>query len=147
VPKVAYDLEPAPAVSEAVNTPAMEKLRSMLATMSSKPAASPSAEPAPKPASQSDPMVYQSGASGVVPPVGIRPQLPRDLPANVNKDQLARIELVVLPDGTVGSVKLLGHRNIHDAMFLSAVKAWEFKPALKDGQPVAYRKIVWMAFQ
>ena len=144
---MAYDLEPVvPAGPEPVNTPAMEKLRSMLATMSSKPASDASSEPAAKP-TVPDPTVYQNGATGVVPPVGVRPQLPRELPTNVNKDQLARIELVVLPDGTVGSVKLLGHRNIHDAMFLSAVKAWEFKPALKDGQPVTYRKIVWMAFQ
>ena len=145
VPQVAYDLDPVPAAPEPVNTPAMEKLRGMLASMSSKPPAA-SAEPAAK-RQVPDPTVYQTGAAGVVPPVGVRPQLPRDLPSNVNKDQLAQIELVVLPDGTVGSVKLLGHRNVHDAMFLSAVKAWEFKPALKDGQPVMYRKIVWMAFQ
>ena len=29
-------------------------------------------------------------------------------------------------------------------MFLSAVKAWRFQPALKDGQPVRFRKNIWM---
>lgn len=103
---------------------------------------------APPPGSKLEPdtTVY-SAADGVRAPVSIRPQLPRDLPPNVSKDQVARIELVVLPDGTVGSVKLFGHRNVHDAMFLSAVKAWEFKPAVKNGLPVAYRTTVWVAFQ
>jgi hypothetical protein len=30
---------------------------------------------------------------------------------------------------------------------LSAAKAWEFRPALKDGRAVKYRKVVWMARQ
>ena len=102
--------------------------------------------PSTRPQGSRDRTIY-SAADNVTPPVGVRPQLPRELPSNVSKQQLARIELVILPDGTVGSVKLLDHRNVHDAMFLSAVKAWEFRPAVKDGEPVSYRKIVWMAFE
>jgi hypothetical protein len=56
--------------------------------------------------------------------------------------------MTILEDGTVESVKLLGKRHtVHDAMMLSAAKAWEFQPALKDGHPVKYRKTVWMAVQ
>jgi hypothetical protein len=84
---------------------------------------------------------------GVVPPISIRPQLPRELPSDINRDQLVSIELVVLPDGTVDSVRLVEARNMQDVMWLSAVKAWQFRPALKDGFPVKYRKIVWIVPQ
>lgn len=140
MPKVvAFDLDPSPAVIE-------ETVPVAVAVPSSAPltGAADATEKTPK----ADLTVYSPASAGVVPPVGIRPQLPRELPANVDKNQLGRIELVVLPDGTVGSVKLLDHpHNVHESMFLSAVKAWEFRPATKDGRPVTYRKIIWMAFQ
>jgi len=92
--------------------------------------------------------VYSPQSAEVVPPVGIRPQLPRELPPNMRREDLLSIEVTVLSDGTVDSVKLLGEiRNVHDLMWLSAVKAWQFRPALKDGHPVKYRKTVWIAPQ
>lgn len=95
-----------------------------------------------------DGVVYSAADPGVVPPVGVRPQLPKGLPPNVNKDQLGRIELIVLPDGTVGSVKLLGpSRGVPEAMLLSAAKAWTFEPAQVNGRPVSYRKVVWLMLQ
>jgi hypothetical protein len=63
-------------------------------------------------------------------------------------EQLYRVELIVTEDGAVDSVKLLGMpHTVHDFMFLSAAKAWQFHPALKDGVPVRYRKTVWIASQ
>jgi hypothetical protein len=32
-------------------------------------------------------------------------------------------------------------------MWLSAIKAWQFQPAMKDGRPVRYLKTVWIAPQ
>jgi hypothetical protein len=93
-----------------------------------------------------DPIVYSSDSRGVTPPVGLRPQFPTELPADVRAEDLTRIELVILPDGTVDSVKLLDRpRNIHAFMLLSAAKAWQFRPATKDGEPVRYRKTFWVA--
>jgi hypothetical protein len=95
-----------------------------------------------------DGTIYSAISEGVTPPIGLRAQLPRQLPANIDKDKLGQIELVILPDGTVGSVKLVSWpTNVHEAMFLSAVKAWEFRPALKNERPVAYRKTIWVAFK
>jgi hypothetical protein len=92
-----------------------------------------------------DSRIYNPGSEGVSPPVSVRPQLRRELPATIAIDDLGRIELIVLEDGKVGSVKLLGSgHTISDAMMLSAAKTWEFRPALKDGHPVKYRKILWM---
>jgi hypothetical protein len=92
-----------------------------------------------------DQKVYSPDDATVIAPIGVRPQLPHVLPNDVRKEQLSQIELVVLADGTVGSVRLLGTRKgVLDAMLLSAAKAWTFKPAEKDGRPVAYRKTVWL---
>jgi len=32
-------------------------------------------------------------------------------------------------------------------MSLSAAKAWRFDPATKDGQPVRYRKSIWLVMR
>ena len=59
-----------------------------------------------------------------------------------------KLELVVDTDGTVESVRLLGRvPSIHDRMFLSVAKAWQFQPAVKNGMTVKYRKTVWIAVQ
>jgi hypothetical protein len=95
-----------------------------------------------------DETVYTPADSSVAPPIGIRPQLPRVLPEDIRKENLSQIELVILPDGTVGSVKLLGARkSVLEGMLLSAAKAWRFQPATRDGRPVSYRKNVWIAMQ
>ncbi len=137
VPFRAFDLEPVPPLDRSRPPTGSAALVS--------PTAQPSL-PANENGTATDPTIY-SAVDDVVPPVGVRPQLPRVLPSDLNKDHLATIELVVLPDGRVGSVKLLGHRNVHDAMFLSAVKAWEFRPALRNGRPVAYRKTIWLVLE
>ena len=112
--------------------------------------ASPEAIPVPsaEPENQSDGLVYSATDGDVTPPIGVRPQLPAVLPADVRKEQLGRIELTILSDGTVGAVKLLGERHsVPEAMLLSAAKAWTFTPATKHGRPVAYKKIVWLALR
>ena len=92
--------------------------------------------------------MFSPANSDVVPPIGIRPQLPRELPKNINREDLTRIELVVAADGTVETVRLASSpKTVHDRMWLSAVKAWQFQPALKDGRPVRYLKTVWIAPQ
>jgi hypothetical protein len=90
--------------------------------------------------------IFSATTDGVSAPVALRPQLPRELPPTVKRTDLRLIELVISPVGAVESVKLLGApRNVHDSMLLSAVKAWEFVPAVKDGVPVRYRKTITIA--
>jgi hypothetical protein len=97
------------------------------------------------PPSADEPM-YAANSDGVTPPVALRPQLPRELPPHTRRSDIRQIDLVISPNGTVESVKLVGvPRNVHDSMLLSAVKAWEFIPALKDGVAVRYRKTITVA--
>jgi hypothetical protein len=93
-----------------------------------------------------DSAIYSPRSEGVASPIALRPQLPRELPPDVNRSELRLIELVISPLGTVESVRLIGDpRNVHDSMLLSAAKAWVFRPAVKDGVPVRYRKTVSVA--
>jgi len=98
--------------------------------------------------SQVDGPIYSVESEGISAPVAVRPQLPRELPPDVKRTDLRQIDLVISRAGTVESVKLVGWpRNVKDSMLLSAVKAWEFVPALRDGQSVRYRKTIWIAQQ
>ena len=82
------------------------------------------------------------------PPVDVRPMLPRQLPRNVDVDKLSRIELIVARDGSVESAKLLGDRSdVQGGMFLSAAKSWLYRPAMKDGVAVRFRKLILVCFE
>jgi hypothetical protein len=144
-PLVGFDLDlpPTPAVVPAVSASVAPSSGPAIAS-----AAPPSKRPIAVAGHSSDSTIYSPDSRGVSAPVGVKPQLPRRLPAELDPNGLGRIELIVSSDGTVESVKLLkAPRNVHDSMFLSAAKAWQFQPALKDGFPVRYRKTVWIAPQ
>lgn len=92
--------------------------------------------------------VYTSADREIVAPVGVRPQLPRQLPRDVRREDLTQMELIILKDGTVGSARLISvPQNVVHGMLLSAAKAWKFAPATRAGRPVTYRKIVWLALR
>ncbi len=129
-----FDLEAAKPIPVGVPVP----------TPTIKPSAALPEAPVPAP----DDTIYSAEDPAITPPVGVRPQLPKVLPSEIQRDRLSQIELIVLPDGTVGSVKLLGRqRNVLEAMLLSAAKAWKFTPAMKGDQPVTYRKLVWLVVE
>jgi hypothetical protein len=143
-PVVAFDLELPPAHAAAPAAAAVGRNgESAIET-----AAPPSKRSIATAGYSPDLTIYSPDSRGVSAPVGVKPQLPRRLPAELDPNGLGRIELIVATDGTVESVKLLkAPRSVHDSMFLSAAKAWQFQPALKDGFPVRYRKTVWIAPQ
>ena len=106
-------------------------------------------EPAAQPGQPPIPAVYSEADGDVIPPVAVYPQLPKDLPVGALVSDLAVIDLVIGPGGNVESVKLRrAPTTMSDAMLLtmslSAAKAWRFDPATKDGQPVRYRKAIWL---
>ena len=155
-----FDLEPSPDTSAGQNPvttssadavdAVSDAIRQSHAVVSGDPTSTVAGRTAAPPIGENMPedIIYSSGSSGVAPPVGVRLQLRRQLPNGVDPDTLGRIDLVIAEDGSVQSVQLLGHRlTIRESMMLSAAKAWEFKPAVKDGHPVKYRKTVWMAFE
>ena len=58
----------------------------------------------------------------------------------MRSDTLPQVELVVSSSGEVESVKLVTEQaGVGPSMMLSAIKAWRFRPATRDGEPVRYR--------
>jgi hypothetical protein len=89
--------------------------------------------------------VYSAADRDVEPPVPLKPKIETVLPADERVENLSVIDVVISVDGEVDLVKLVRPvRGVREAMMLSAVKAWRFRPARKDGQPVAYQKRIWI---
>jgi len=131
-PIVAFDLEPVLPAESGASAPLEEA-----ATTS---AAAPEVTP------DRDDTVYSVDSRSIVPPIGVRPKLARQLPPDFDPTRLGRIELIIGVDGSVESAKLLGPpRTVNDGLFLSVAKAWTFQPALRNGVPVRYRKTIWVA--
>ncbi|HNV02574.1 MAG TPA: DUF192 domain-containing protein [Vicinamibacterales bacterium] len=85
-------------------------------------------------------VVYTASDPLVVPPVLVRPTLPAGPPPGMRTEELPEVEIVVSAAGDVSSVRLVSAgAGARQAMMLSAVKAWQFRPATRGGQPVPYR--------
>jgi hypothetical protein len=83
-------------------------------------------------------ILYSQADQNVEPPRLLSRPLPTRLPSGGS--DAATVEVVISPDGGVERVRLTSRpRRLVDVMELSAAKAWQFDPALKDGAPVRYR--------
>ncbi|MGH8168877.1 MAG: hypothetical protein ACREQ1_16680, partial [Woeseiaceae bacterium] len=92
--------------------------------------------------------IYSEADADVVPPVVVYPQFPSALLGTPGADA-ATFDVVIDRSGKVESVKVRhAPRSIANAivltMSLSAAKAWRFQPAIRNGQPVRYRKSIWL---
>ena len=106
----------------------------------------------PTPASQGAPApagVPAVGAGGtiysredsalVTPPTLVSPRTPT-VPVSGAAASAPEVEVVVAASGEVELVKLVGGQTTAlSGMQISAVKAWRFDPATREGQPVRYR--------
>jgi TonB family protein len=80
---------------------------------------------------------YTSANSEVTPPVWYRRQLPSE-PAPDAKT--GYFEIVIDTKGDVESVRLISPtRRYEERMLMAAAKAWKFRPARLNGEPVKYR--------
>ena len=84
--------------------------------------------------------VFSAADEGVMPPVLVSPKLRAPIRQQEGAEDLSTIDLVISDAGNVESVKLASPvRDYREAMMLSAVKAWRFKPASIDGLPIRYQ--------
>jgi TonB family protein len=83
--------------------------------------------------------VFSASDVSVEPPMLVYPQL-RSEPTAEAMPMPSTIELTVDPSGRVVRVRLDPGRppTLYDRMLVSAAKTWQFKPAMRDGQPVTY---------
>jgi len=98
-----------------------------------------------KPFAEWRPQVFGSEDHAVTPPAIIDQRMPAwTAPAafaNVNFS--GRLEIVIGENGLVASARIVERTHpLYDTTLVSAARRWQFEPALKDGQPVRYRKMV-----
>ena len=99
-------------------------------------------EPEPEqPAVPAPLRVYGPEDTNVVPPVIVRQSLP-PFPSNlIGKG--GTLEVVIDEEGAVEAVTMRTSLNpSYDRLAVAAAREWEYKPALKDGVPVKFRKVV-----
>ena len=92
--------------------------------------------------------IYSDLDLDVEPPVAVYPQIPSALFGPPEQDA-AIFDVIIDRFGKVESAKLRQRpTSMANAMVLtmglSAAKAWRFQPATRQGQPVKYRKTIWM---
>jgi hypothetical protein len=91
--------------------------------------------------------VYSARDTDVTPP---EPTLPQQLGLRtgaLSPADVVTLEVVVNQSGVVEAAwARTNPRNVGESLLLAtslhAVKAWRFQPALKNGSPVAYRKVI-----
>jgi hypothetical protein len=67
------------------------------------------------------------------------PALPRDTPEAAAGHNDVVVDLLINEEGTVESVKFVTPpADMRQRMLISAIKAWRYHPALKDGRPVRF---------
>jgi hypothetical protein len=92
--------------------------------------------------------IYSAENPDVVPPSPLHAKMPSEPPQGVPVDSLPLLELVISAGGEVESARLMTPSpNVSVSMMVSAVKAWRFQPATRNGQPVRYRLLMRLTSQ
>ena len=93
------------------------------------------------------PAIYTTGDEGVVAPVTIDqtlPVLPTSLRSIMRLTRPAGIIAVLVDEtGTVQSSEIRQPTHPgYDSLLLNASRGWKYQPAMKDGAPVKFRKLI-----
>jgi TonB family protein len=93
------------------------------------------------------PRVYAGGDAAVIPPVPMNQVLPA-FPGHVLIPRSGRIEVLIDESGTVESAVMVSSvTTAYDNLALAAAKTWRYRPAMLDGTPVKYRKVVQISIR
>jgi TonB family protein len=134
-------------VADGLLTLARAKTASDAAARVTPPPAPAPAAPAPPPA----PIIYSGNDSTIAVPVALTQEMPPWRPPTNIRNGVTLSGLVrVIIDETGKVEKATMLKPIHpsyDTALLRAARTWTFKPALKDGQPVKYAKVIEVQLQ
>ncbi len=98
-----------------------------------------------RPSSSSSPLIYSAKDVGVQPPLALSKQVPSFRPGggDAGRDFVGSIEVLVNEKGDVTEAKI--QKSVYplfDPRLVAAAYSWKFRPAFKDGKPVAYRTYI-----
>jgi hypothetical protein len=113
--------------------------------------ASPPAPVPALPAAPPAPIIYGGDDSSVTVPVALSQEMPPwRPPTNLRNGVVLSglVRVIIDESGKVESSTMLSaiHPS-YDTLLLKATRTWTFKPALKDGQPVKYAKVIALQLQ
>ena len=101
--------------------------------------------PAPTaPSKPAEPRIYTGEEAGLLVPLAIRQTFPA-VPANIAGMTKERglLEVVIDEQGRVFSLTLRGPIHpVYDTLLLNAARDWKYRPAMMNGQPVRFRKLI-----
>jgi TonB family protein len=100
--------------------------------------------PSPAPLAAPD-VTYTAADADVIPPVAVQQQAPQWRPSihESGKDYTGVLRLLIDRSGTVTSATMQsGTLPAYDQALIRAARDWKFQPALKQGRPVRYLKII-----
>lgn len=139
-----------PDLSASAKQPPLSDLRTLalgFRDLSAKaiPSPPPPPPPAPEPrpaAPMMVPRIYSVESAAILPPVTVRQVLPpfpsKDVPVGKGI-----IEVIINEAGAVESARMVQSVNqFYDSLALTATKTWKYKPAMLNGVPVKFRKLV-----
>jgi TonB family protein len=139
-----------PDIAPATGQPPLSDLKTLadgfygLAVKAAAPAPVLAVEPLPPPApvAPQAPRTYSANDPGVTAPVTIRQRVP-SYRGKVTETANGIIEIVIDSTGAVESAKMRVPLNAQfDKLVLAAAKNWQYQPAVVQGQPVKFRKMV-----
>ncbi len=112
------------------------------------PAPAPAPTAAPKPVEAPAPEVakiYTAGDANVVPPTTVRQELP-PFGGIVQRPLVGAMEVVIDEGGKVVSAVMRAPTVAgYDRLAVAAAQSWRYHPAMLNGAPVKYRKIIQVA--
>jgi hypothetical protein len=92
-----------------------------------------------------EPRLYSASDEGVVPPVALRQQLP-SYPGQVTRPMVGAIEVVIDEKGYVVQATMRASvLPSYDRQVVGAAQNWRYRPAMVNGTPVRFRKMVQVA--
>jgi hypothetical protein len=110
-------------------------------------AAAPAAAPAAATPGRPEPRYFSADDGNVVPPVIVSQWLP-PFPANITVSQPGVLEVLIDERGLVVSVSMrVPVSPRYDRAAVDAARGWKYQPAMLDGVPVRYRKVVQISIK
>jgi len=108
-------------------------------------AAAPSGTSGARPSSAAEDTgpIYDSTASDVVPPLPLRQSV--TIPQGARPPEVTEgvVEIVIDRSGDIESVAVRQSFGVAlDGLVLQSVRAWRYRPGLREGSPVRYRRLV-----